>query len=208
MKHEDEATYLGGVLAGKVNIASEISSWIASAMATWKSLDIFWKEAQCSLKNKILIYNAVIHSKLLYALETIEIPTHLLSKLESFQLKGLRTILGMATTFVNRANPHAEVFCRANLNVTPQGHTPKICSIQESLSRRRMTLAGKILHLDNENPMRVVSFKRNRVGRQRTQWAYSTLDIIWKHIRTDDSDFANSAVHLQHILSAAQSFDF
>ena len=218
MKHADETTYLGGVLTRKVNIASEISSRIASAMATWKSLDIFWKEAQCSLKNKILIYNAVIHSKLLYALETVEIPTHLLSKLESFQLKGLRKILGMATTFVNRANTNAEVFRRANMNVTPQGHTPRICSIQESLSLRRMTLAGKILRLDNENPMRVVSFKRNsaspievlfrRVGRPRTQWTHSTLDIIWKYIRTDDSDFTNSDAQLQRILYAAQAYDF
>ena len=84
--------YLGGVLTKQVNIASEISSRIASAMATCKSRDIFWKEAQCSLRNKILIYNAVIKSKLLYALETLEIPTSLLSRLEAFQLKGLRKI--------------------------------------------------------------------------------------------------------------------
>ena len=92
MRHADEVTYLGGVLTKQVNIASEISSRIASAMATWKSLDIFWKEAQCSLRNKILTYNAVIKSKLLYALETLEIPTSLLSRLEAFQLKGLRKI--------------------------------------------------------------------------------------------------------------------
>ena len=47
-----------------------------------------------------------------------------------------------------------------------------------------------------------------RVGRPRTQRAYSTLDIIWKYIRTHGSDFTNSAVQLQHILSAAQAFDF
>ena len=56
MRHADEVTYLGGVLTKQVNIASEISSRIASAMATCKSRDIFWKEAQCSLRNKILIY--------------------------------------------------------------------------------------------------------------------------------------------------------
>ena len=48
MRHADEVTYLGGVLTKQVNIASEISSRIASVMTTWKSLDIFWKEAQCS----------------------------------------------------------------------------------------------------------------------------------------------------------------
>ena len=62
-----------------------------------------------------LIYNAIIQSKLLYALETIEIPVALLSRLESFQLKGLRKILGMTTTYFNRANTNEEVYRRANL---------------------------------------------------------------------------------------------
>ena len=91
MKHADEVIYLGGIFTKQVNIASEISSRIASAMAIWKILDIFWKEVQCSLRNTILIYNAVIKSKFLYALETLEMPTSLLSRLEAFQLKDLRT---------------------------------------------------------------------------------------------------------------------
>ena len=100
VKHTDEATYLGGILTKSVNISTEISSRIASATATWKSLDMFWTQACCSLKNKILIYNAVIRSKLLYALETVEIPTSQISRLEAFQLKGLRKILGMVTTYI------------------------------------------------------------------------------------------------------------
>ena len=85
----------------------------------------------------------LLHSKLLYALKTVEIPANLVSKLEAFQLKGLRKILGMTTTFFNRANTNAEVFRRANLSVSPQGHM-KIISIQESLARRRIALARKI----------------------------------------------------------------
>ena len=178
--------YLGGVLTKTVNIASEISNRIASAMSTWRCLDIFWKEAKCSLKNKVLIYNAVIQSKLLYALETIEIPTHLLSRLEAFQLKGLRKILRMSTTYVNRKNTNAEVFRRANLQVTPYGDDPKIISIQEVLRNRRVALTGKILRQENGNPMRIVSFKRDsawptevlfrRVGRPRKQWTYMSLN--------------------------------
>ena len=41
MKHVEEAVYLGGILTKHVNIASEVSNRIASAMGTWKSLDIF-----------------------------------------------------------------------------------------------------------------------------------------------------------------------
>ena len=59
VEHTDEATYLGGILTKSVNISTEISSRIASATATWKSLDMFWTQACCSLKNKTLIHNAV-----------------------------------------------------------------------------------------------------------------------------------------------------
>ena len=41
MKHVEEAVYLGGILTKHVNIASEVSNRIASAIAAWKSLDFF-----------------------------------------------------------------------------------------------------------------------------------------------------------------------
>ena len=60
-----------------------------------------------------MIYNAVIQSKLLCALETIEIPVALLSRLESFQLKG--KIVGMTATYFNRANTNEEVLQKRKL---------------------------------------------------------------------------------------------
>jgi len=121
----------------------------------------FWKETQCSTRNKILIYNAVIQSKLLYALETIEIPVALLSRLESFQLKGLRKILSMTTTYINRANTSEEVFRRANLHIAANHHGTKIEPTQDILAHRRITLAAKVLRQDNDSPMRMVSFKND-----------------------------------------------
>ena len=64
-------------------------------------------------------------------------------KVFSWKLKGVWFFLGMTTTFVNRANANMEGFHGANLSVTPQGHTPRIWCMQESLSRRSMALAGK-----------------------------------------------------------------
>ena len=56
---------------------------------------MFWKEACCWLRNKLMVYNAVIRTKLLYGLETLELPTSQNSRLEAFQLKGFRKILKM-----------------------------------------------------------------------------------------------------------------
>jgi len=213
VKHSEECTYLGGILTKKVNIAAEISSRIASAMATWRSLDMFWKEACCSLRNKLLIYNAVIRTKLLYGLETLELPISQISRLEAFQLKGLRKILKMVTTFVDRNNTNDEVFRRANQQVAPSSPEKTICSIQTILQDRRISLVGHILRQNNDHPIRTVTFKRDsaapmevlhrRVGRPRKQWIFESLNIIWFRIRTDYSDFVASPTQLESIYAAA-----
>ena len=145
-----------------MNISTEISSRIASATATWKSLDLFWKQACCSLKNKILVYNAIIRTKLLYTLEIVEIPASQISRLEAFQLKGLRKILGMVTTYIDRSNTNDEIFRRANLQVAFQGQDQTIQSIQSTLQQRRITLLGQILRQNKDYPIRIiVSFRSN-----------------------------------------------
>ena len=213
VRHTDEATYLGGILTKSVNISTEISSRIASATATWKSLDLFWKQACCSLKNKILIYNAVIRSKLLYALETVEIPASQISRLEAFQLKGLRKILGMVTTFIDRSNTNAEVFRRANLQVALRGQEQTIQSIQSTLQQRRIALVGHILRQDNDHPIRIVSFRSNsaapfevlhrRVGRPRKNWLQESLRMVWQTVREDETEFSNAPDQFDNILQAA-----
>ena len=109
MKHAEEPAYLGGLLTRKVKMTSKTLNRIAYGTSPWRNLDIVWKETQCSVENTILIHNAVIHFKLPHTLETVAIPANLMSKLEAFQLKGLRKILGMAATFVNRPNTNLEV---------------------------------------------------------------------------------------------------
>ena len=55
-------------------------------MAILKTLDIFWIKTHCSKKWKLLVFNAVITSKVLYGLETLE-PTEAAGRLlNTFQL--------------------------------------------------------------------------------------------------------------------------
>ena len=54
--------------------------------------------------------NAVIVSKLIYGLETIEPPAGVSNMLDTFQLKGFRNILEMKTTFIDRANTNQNVY--------------------------------------------------------------------------------------------------
>ena len=92
----------------------EIRKRISATMAVLKQLDVFWLKASCSKEWKMLVYNAAIVSKLLYGLESLEPTDATGSLLNTFQLKGLRMILKLHTTFVQRQNTNEYVHRRAN----------------------------------------------------------------------------------------------
>ena len=81
---------------------------------TWKRLAEFWKHSDCNVRLKLGVYDAVIRSKLIYGLESVQINDSLKRKLDAFQLKGIRQILQLKTTYVDRANSNEVVFRKAN----------------------------------------------------------------------------------------------
>ena len=56
-------------------------------------MNFFWGKANCPPRFELQVFDAVIRSKIVYGLDTVQIPPSLLSRLNSFQLKGLRKIL-------------------------------------------------------------------------------------------------------------------
>ena len=55
-------------------------------MAVWKHMRMFFKNASCPVRWKLIVYSRMIRSKLSYGLETVELTQSLLSRLERFQL--------------------------------------------------------------------------------------------------------------------------
>ena len=130
-------------------------------MVILKKLDIFWLKTNCNKKWKLLVYGAVITSKLLYGLETLE-PTESAGKLlNTFQLKGLRKILQLHTTFINRSNTNEYVYKRANevTNAPSTGIHRKIKPLTEVLGERRLKLLGHVLRRDRQHPLHQAAFK-------------------------------------------------
>ena len=218
--HADEITYLGGTLTSDVSVANEVSNRISAAMATWKKLDVLWKHAQCSTGNKLRIFDAIVKARLLYGLETLEITKPQMSRLEAFHMKGLRKILRMDTTFINRANTNQEVLRRASMAMGTR-HRPEknVQRIHETLKQKRVALAGHILRQDRTNPLRNISFRPNsampfevlhrRRGRPRKRWMDTTLRYIWEKLHPDDDDeFHQSPDELAMIQRAALNFEF
>ena len=97
-----KATYLGAILADTNDNHAEVNNRIADCIATANRLKLFWNKAGNSLKWKLQVYDAIIGSKLLYGLETIQLTRGERSRIDAFQQKGLRRILKILPTFEDR----------------------------------------------------------------------------------------------------------
>ena len=75
-----------------------------------EKMDRLWKLKTCKVKTRLKYWNAIIKTKLIYALHTVALTEPQKSKLRAFQLKGLRKVLGVKTTYVNRRNTNNRVY--------------------------------------------------------------------------------------------------
>ena len=73
MQKTDEAEYLGVLLNTKAAIEEEIGNRIRKAMVTWKRLKPYWRKETASRRQKLLIYSALIKTKVMYGLESAEL---------------------------------------------------------------------------------------------------------------------------------------
>ena len=114
---------------------------------------------------KIQVFNIVIVSKLIYGLETIEPTAGAAQALDTLQLKGLRKILDMKTTFVDRANTNEVVYKKAqdvlrSKNQNKPEHCRKknewlerqVRPITEVLKEKKLDLLGHVLRRRPHTP--------------------------------------------------------
>ena len=68
-------------------------------MITAQKLNIFWRHANVPKKWKLIVYNAVVISQLVFGLNTIKFTNPMLNKLDAFQIRGLRAILNIEHSY-------------------------------------------------------------------------------------------------------------
>ena len=198
VKRKPEVTYLGCQINQYSNIAQELSKGISNCMATLKKLDIFWRHCDIQTAFTITTLDAVIRAKLLYGLDSAQLTPSQQRRIEVFQLKGLRKILNMKTTYVERNNTNAEIFRKANeliQNQTEAGTTLKrIKEFVKAYKNSRMKRLTRIFQMSTDHPVRHITFANNhpnpnlispwippdrRVGRPRFKWVTETLNDMW-----------------------------
>ncbi len=134
------------------------------------------------------MYNAVIRSKLLYGLECLELTEAEKAKLDSFQINGLRRILHIPPTHVDRATTNDMVLEKAAMVLEK---LEPIKRFSESCQDQKFKLLGHILRADVNDPLHQVCFKgdqktpkfvpKRRVGRPREHWLLNTMEEAYDH---------------------------
>ena len=197
MKSTTDAKYLGAVINDKADPAQEIRRRISSTMPILKRLDIFWNKTNCSESWKLLVYNSVIISRLLYGLESLQTTDNTGKLLNTFQLKGLRKILHLHTTYVDRNNSNEFVYHRANevVGAPSQGPLRKIRPLTEILETKRLKLLGHVLRRPRSHPQHQVTFasylalpkttSNRRVGRPRKNWTIENMKLAWNILKAN-----------------------
>ena len=195
----DQAKYLGCMLNDKGDLNREVNKRISEAFITWKRLDTFWKHSNCSVKVKLGLYEAVVRAKLIYGLESVQLNQSRKQKTDTFQLKGLRQILKMQTSYVSRENTNERVCREANKAVHMENRTNqkdnKIIKVREYYDKRRRKLIIELIQARPDNPiseicidqntLQIKSYANRRVGRPRFNWWQIGLDRYWEDIKTN-----------------------
>ena len=110
--------------------------------------------------------------------------------MDAFQLKGICKILGMQTTYMNRANTNSRVFERASSIANPKGKPNKnIRPCSHYVQTRQESLLKHVVRSPNEDPLRQCTLELNRpipfqvpkrrVGRPRLNWTTEAYKRIY-----------------------------
>ena len=98
------------------------------SIRSMEKLEVYWKHSNCSVRQKLIVYDSIIRTKLIYGMEGAQINDHIKKKrIDSFQLKGIRQIIKMKTTYGQqvsgeaKTNTNKKVMEEANARVQEEG---------------------------------------------------------------------------------------
>lgn len=162
----------------------------------FEKLDTFWRHSDCPERFKLLALDAVIRSKVLYGLESAELGAATLDKLDVFQLKGLRKILRMDTTYVNRQNTNKVVFETANGKIREQGGRTELHKFRTAYKNAKTKRVINVIKAGRDDPQNQITFEtglkawnhaNERIGAPRIKWANEAVKLLWEQVRETKS---------------------
>ena len=182
------AKYLGANINNRGDPAAEVTRRIRECMATLHTLHVYFYNSDNSVTRKLQMFNAILRSKVMYGLETLAMNQSIKEKLDTFQLKCLRKILRIPTTYVNREFSNAHVRSQVNQKLK-EAKKKSMITLSEYHKRTRIAYLARLITAGNEDPGTPITFHADslksidhgklRVGQPRVHWYKTTLEDIW-----------------------------
>ena len=153
-------TYLGSSINSNGAMDKELDCRVGKPAAAFNQLGKIWRSKKFSLKTKMRFYNSNVLSNLLYGCETWHIKTSQEKKLDAFDSKCIRKILGIRwSNFIT------------NEEVRTRAERRPVSSI---IFKRRLSRLGHVTRLPPESlANRVLQWNpqgQRRRGRPKMNW--------------------------------------
>lgn len=217
MNEANKAKYLGNNLQQDCDIDKEIAARIVETMITYNRLTKVFRlnKNDQDRRWKIIVFNAVIISKLLYGLENIALNTSHNKKLDAFQMRQLRKILNWHPTFIDRTKTNEKAIAEINriIQQNTKRHSQPFTPISKILMKQRVKLLAHIIRTDPEDPIKLISFKPNsiehnvpdkrRVGRPKLNWIFETKKYIFENYIANNVPYLARQVQDELIINLA-----
>ena len=168
--------YLGAMLSDDGRLAAELGRRIGAARQEFDTLRRVWKHSSINLPKKLRILDACVMSKLVYGLSAAALNQAERRRLDGFQARCLRQVLGIPPAYHSRV-PNTTVLLRA-------GAQP----ISTQILKQQMVLMGRVARGDLGTDARRAFFAEGThrlrpgsmprpVGRPRCTWR----DSVYQH---------------------------
>ena len=146
---------------------------LGEATATFYSLLAIWKHSNIKVGRKLLVFKALVISKLLFSLDVYCLRKSDRNRIDAFYVRCLRKILGIPHSMISHVT-NATVLQRANSK-----------ALSEQLAQKQLLLYGRISRLPNNSMLRQAAFdsdsiepkqftRPHRRGRPRLAWSSTT----------------------------------
>ena len=81
----------------------------------YNGIECFWNKAKSTIRWKLFVFDVIIKSKLLCGLEAMQLTNAEIQRINAFQMKGVRRILGVPPTHIDRQWTNERVWDKAKL---------------------------------------------------------------------------------------------
>ena len=140
------------------------------------------------------------------------------TRINAFQIRGLRKILKLCSSYYDRRNSNAHVMWVANRKVQREGSEKEIIKTTDYIELARIKLLGDIFRAEKDDPIRQVtlvpfintpySIPLRRAGCPRKHWTVESARLTWTKLGLQPNFEDHDRTHWHRLNEAAKQLHF